>query len=441
MLAENGRSAILSLGWQLYCRPENANSGWQYNCHPNGDLTRQRTLPWTRKPSISSKRFWKLPALRAMKARLQQIVRDYVAGFADEVRTDLHGNVIVVKNPDSPLRVMLAGHCDQIGLIVQHIDENGFLYIQPIGGWDPEMLIGQRMTVWTEAGPLFGVIARKPIHLLTEDERKQAPKMKDLWLDIGAADKDEAAKIVRIGDAVTVELGFHTMRNNLAVSPAMDDKAGCWVVIEALRRACQGPSKKLACGLYAVSTVQEELGLRGARTSAFGIDPQIGVAVDVTHATDCPTIEKKEEGDVRLGKGPVIHRGPNMNHKVVQRLIAGGRRAPDRLSVGRLGQSHGHRRQRHPDQPGRRGHGADQHPQPLHAQSGGDDLAGRHRPRRRPAGPFRRAARSQRRSSRHNGAWCWRSKPHLHRPSTHPDVGRRRPACNLQPPLVGVDCS
>ena len=259
------------------------------------------------------------PSPSGYESTLQQVVRDYVAGFADEVRTDLHGNVIVVKNPDAPLRVMLAGHCDQIGLIVQHIDENGFLYVQPIGGWDPEMLIGQRMTVWAAAGPVFGVIARKPIHLLSEDERKQVPKIKDLWLDIGAANNEEAAKMVRIGDAVTVELGFHTLRNNLAVSPAMDDKAGCWVVIEAMRRACR--NKKLSCGLYAVSTVQEELGLRGARTSAFGIDPQVGVAVDVTHATDCPTIEKKEEGDIRLGRGPVVHRGPNMNHKVVERLI------------------------------------------------------------------------------------------------------------------------
>jgi endoglucanase len=175
------------------------------------------------------------------------------------------------------------------------------------------------MTVWTAGGPVFGVIARKPIHLLTEDERKQVPKMKDLWLDIGATNKDEANRIVRIGDAVTVELGFHVLRNNLAVSPAMDDKAGCWVVIEGMRRACQ--KSKFGCGLYSVSTVQEEVGLRGARTSAFGVDPQVGIAVDVTHATDCPTIEKKEEGDVRLGRGPVIHRGPNMNHHVVDRLV------------------------------------------------------------------------------------------------------------------------
>lgn len=265
------------------------------------------------------KRILETPSPSGYESPLQEIVREYVKDFADEVRTDLHGNVIVVKNPESPLRVMLAGHCDQIGLIVQHIDAEGFLYVQPIGGWDPEVLIGQRMTVWSAAGPVFGVIARKPIHLLSEEERKQVPKMKDLWLDIGAANLEEASKLVRIGDPVTVELGFRVLLNQLAVSPAMDDKAGCWVVIEALRRASK--RGRLVCGLYAVSTVQEELGLRGARTSAFGIAPQIGVAVDVTHATDCPTIDKKEEGDVRLGKGPVIHRGPNMNHKVVQRLI------------------------------------------------------------------------------------------------------------------------
>jgi len=259
------------------------------------------------------------PSPSGYESAVQQLVREYVKDFADQVRTDLHGNVIVVKNPDAPFRVMLAGHCDQIGMIVQHVDDEGFLYVQPIGGWDPIILIGQRMTVWAEGGPVFGVIARKPIHLLNEEEKKQVPKMKDLWLDVGAADKEEALKMVRIGDAVTVALGFHSMPNGFAVSPAMDDKTGCWVVIEALRRSCE--TGRLRCGLYAVSTVQEELGLRGARTSAFGVDPQVGVAVDVTHATDCPTIEKKEEGDVRLGRGPVIHRGPNMNHKVVQRLI------------------------------------------------------------------------------------------------------------------------
>jgi putative aminopeptidase FrvX len=258
------------------------------------------------------------PSPSGYESPLQQVVRDYVADFADEVTTDVHGNVIVVKNPGAATRVMFAGHCDQIGLIVQHIDDEGFIYIQPIGGWDPMMLIGQRMTVWTDDGPVFGVIAKKPIHLMTEEDRKKVPKIKDLWLDIGAADKKEVEKLVRIGDAVTVELKFNQMPNNRICSPATDDKAGLWVVIEALRRA---DKKKLNCGLYSVSTVQEEIGLRGAKTSCFGVDPQVGIAVDVTFSTDCPTIEKKEEGDVALGKGPVIHRGPNMNHEVVRRLI------------------------------------------------------------------------------------------------------------------------
>ena len=239
--------------------------------------------------------------------------------LADETRTDVHGNLIAVKNAGAPLRLMLAGHCDQIGMIVQHIDDDGFLYVQPIGGWDPIQLVGQRMTVWTAAGPIPGVIARKPIHLLTDEEKKQVPKLKELWLDIGAKDKADAQSAVRIGDAVTPELAHRRLRNDRLVSPGMDDKTGMWVVVEALRRADRS---KLRCALYAVATVQEEVGLRGARTSAFGIDPHVGVAVDVTFATDCPTMEKKEEGDVRLGAGPVIHRGPNMNPRVVERLIA-----------------------------------------------------------------------------------------------------------------------
>ena len=259
------------------------------------------------------------PSPSGYESRLQQIVRDYLAGNADDVRIDLHGNLIAVKNAAAPLRVMFAGHCDQIGLIVQHVDDDGYVYVQPIGGWDPIILIGQRATIWAETEPVQGVIGRKPIHLLTEEERKQVPKLKDLWVDIGAASKDEALRAVRIGDAVTVALGYHELPNNRAVSPAMDDKAGLWVVLEAFRRA---DARKLNCALYAVSTVQEELGLRGARTSSYGVDPHIGIAVDVTHATDCPTIDKKEEGDVRLGKGPVIYRGPNFSHKVVQRLIA-----------------------------------------------------------------------------------------------------------------------
>jgi endoglucanase len=272
------------------------------------------------------------PSPSGYERPVQDLVRRYVADFADRVTTDLHGNVIAVKNPDAPLRVMLAGHCDQIGMLVQHIDAEGFLYVNTIGGWDPQQLVGQRMTVWASGGPVPGIISRKAIHLLTEEERKQVVKLKDMWLDIGAKDKAEAESLVRIGDPVTLELGYQEMLNGRANSPAMDDKCGLWVCVEALRRASQ---KHLNCALYAVSTVQEEIGLRGAQTSAYGIDPHVGIAVDVTHATDCPTVEKKQEGDVALGKGPVIYRGPNMNPQVVERLInaAKGSEIPYQLAA------------------------------------------------------------------------------------------------------------
>ncbi len=248
----------------------------------------------------------------------QAVVRSYVQAFADQVTTDVHGNVIVAKNPGAPVRVLLAGHCDQIGLVVTYIDDKGYLYSKPIGGWDPQQLIGQRMTVWTQNGPIPAVIARKPIHLLKEEERNKVVKLEEMWLDIGANDKEEASGLVAIGDPVTLELGYQELRNGLANAPGMDNSTGVWVVIEALRRAAQQP---LNCAIYAVSTVQEEIGLRGAQTSTFGIDPHIGIAVDVTHASDCPTMDQRQQGDIRLGGGPVIERGPNVNPKLFTRLV------------------------------------------------------------------------------------------------------------------------
>jgi putative aminopeptidase FrvX len=272
----------------------------------------------------SAKKFFKevleTPSPSGYEQPVQDIVRRYVADFADDVRTDLHGNVIASCNTSAPLRVMFAGHCDQIGLIVSHINDNGYIYTNTIGGWDPQQLIGQRMTIYTADGPVPAIIARKPIHLLDQDERKQVVKQKDLWLDIGAKDKEEAAKAIAIGDPVTLELSYQEMRNGQANSPGMDNKTGLWVAIEALRRAKQRGGLNVA--LYAVSTVQEEIGLRGAITSAYGVNPQVGVAIDVTHATDCPTIDKTQEGDIKLGGGPVIYRGPNMNPPVVDRLRA-----------------------------------------------------------------------------------------------------------------------
>jgi endoglucanase len=273
------------------------------------------------------------PSPSGYERPIQDVVRKYVAGFADEVRTDLHGNVIVCQNPAAKTRVMFAGHCDQIGMLITHFHDNGFIYAQTIGGWDPQQLIGQRMVIWASGGPIPAVISRKPIHLLTDEERKQVVKLDDLWLDIGAKSKQEAQDLVRIGDPVTLQLGFQEMRNGLANSPAMDNKTGLWTVIEAIRRASQ---QSLQVGVYAVSTVAEEIGLRGAQTSAFGVDPQIGIAVDVTHATDCPTIDKRQQGDIALGNGPVIFRGPNMNPVVTDRLI---RTAKDHMIAHQLSAS------------------------------------------------------------------------------------------------------
>jgi endoglucanase len=268
-------------------------------------------------------RLLETPSPSGYERDIQDVVRAWAGEFADEVRTDSHGNVIAAINADAPLRVLFAGHCDQIGLLVSYIDDRGFLYTQTVGGWDPQQLVGQRMTVWTKKGPLPAVISRKPIHLLEDEERKQVVKAKNLWLDIGAKSKDEAKELVRIGDPVTLALGFQEMRNGFANAPGMDDKTGLWVVMEAARRIrARSKKKKLQVAVFAVSTVQEEIGLRGARTSAYGIDPHLGIAVDVTHATDCPTIDKNQEGDVRLGGGPVITRGPNMSPVVCERLIA-----------------------------------------------------------------------------------------------------------------------
>ncbi|HEY2411365.1 MAG TPA: M42 family metallopeptidase [Pirellulaceae bacterium] len=258
------------------------------------------------------------PSPSGFERPVQEVVRAYVGNFADRVTTDLHGNVIASKNADAAVRVMLAGHCDQIGMLISHIHDQGFLHAQTIGGWDPQQLIGQRMTVWTTSGPVPAVISRKPIHLLTDEERKQVVKLEDMWLDIGAKSKDEAKELVRIGDPVTLRLGFQEMRGGLANSPAMDNKCGLWVVLEALRRASK---RDLKVGVFAVSTVAEEIGLRGAQTSAFGIDPHLAIAVDVTHATDCPTIDKRQRGEINLGSGPVIVRGPNMNPGIVERLL------------------------------------------------------------------------------------------------------------------------
>ncbi|MCC9602197.1 M42 family metallopeptidase [Stieleria sp. JC731] len=261
------------------------------------------------------------PSPSGYEERIQKLVREYVQPHADEVRVDIHGNLIASCGDTSGPRLMYAGHCDQIGMLISHIDENGYVYAQTIGGWDPQQLIGQAMTIWGDDGPVPALISRKPIHLLNDQERKKVVGLDEMWLDVGAADEDQARQSIRIGDPVTLDLRMRPLMNDIVCGPGMDNKTGMWTVIEALRRAKESVRGKLKCHLHSVSTVQEEIGLRGAKTAAGSINPSVAIAVDVTHASDCPTIDKNKQGNIRLGGGPVIFRGPNINPAVAQRLI------------------------------------------------------------------------------------------------------------------------
>ncbi len=265
------------------------------------------------------------PSPSGFEEPAQQVVRDYAKNFADEISTDVHGNVIAVRNAEAPLRVMLAGHVDQVGLMVQHISDEGMLHVGSIGGIDPKVMLSQRVTVHTAKGALPGVIGRQPIHVLTAEAR-QSEKLEihHLFVDIGAKDRAAAEKLVAIGDPITYDLYFTELQDQLVAAPGLDDKVGSFVTMEVLR---QLPKSRLNCAVYAVSTVQEEMGLRGARTSAFGVDPHVGIAIDVTHATDYPGMEPKRTGKVEVGKGPALARGPNINPPLRRILVEAADRA------------------------------------------------------------------------------------------------------------------
>lgn len=250
---------------------------------------------------------------------VQRVYRRYVEQFADEVRTDVMGNVIAGLNTGGSPRVMLAGHADEIGFQVRYISDEGMLYVGGIGGHDAVVAAGQRVNVHTAAGPVSGVLGRKAVHLLEGDEKDKAPKLKDMWIDIGAADKKEAEQVVSIGDCVTYAASFQVLRNSVAVARSFDDKMGAFVVAEAMRLLRE---KEPAAAVFSVATVQEEVGFRGAIPSSFGIAPDVGVGVDVGHSTDYPGADKKTGGDIKLGGGPMIGRGSHINPRVFELMVA-----------------------------------------------------------------------------------------------------------------------
>jgi endoglucanase len=240
--------------------------------------------------------------------------------FAEKIERDVHGNAIAVLNAKAEFKVMLAGHSDEIGFIISHISEEGYLHVIPIGGIDCGVLPGSQVKVMTDKGLVDGVIGKKPIHLMENSERIKAVELKDLWVDIGAKDRKDALKVAAVGDPVAFAPNFLELRNNLFSSKGCDNKMGAFVVSEVLKILSEKKSR-LSVGVYAVSTVQEEVGLRGATTSAFGIDPRVGIAVDVGFASDMPGIDKRTVGEVYLGKGPILHAGPVINRALGKLMI------------------------------------------------------------------------------------------------------------------------
>lgn len=251
-----------------------------------------------------------------------RVWRKEAESFADRVTADVTGNSVAVVNADGTPRVMFAGHIDEIGLMVIHLDDEGFLFFQPIGGWDPQVMVGQRVIILGKSGPVEGVIGKKAVHLMKPDERDKVSKPTDLWIDIGAKDKKDAAKRVRVGDPAVLACSAVELPNGRLVSRSIDNRIGAFVVLEALRLLARTKPKVAA---FAVATTQEEIawaaGGGGARTSAAGLTPSVALVVDVTHATDYPGLEKKEVGDFQLGGGPVLSRGSAVNPVVFDLLV------------------------------------------------------------------------------------------------------------------------
>jgi len=239
------------------------------------------------------------------------------ASFAT-LSSDGLGSSIARVGDAGPL-LAVVGHIDEIGLVVTHIDEKGFLWFAPIGGWDPQILVGQRVEVHGKDSAVPGVVGRKPIHLLSPDQRKKVVELKGLHIDVGAVDREDAEGLVRVGDPVVIAAEPQRLAGERLVSRAMDNRLGAYVALEALRRCHERDS--LGGSFAAIAAVQEEIGLYGARTSAFELRPDLALAIDVTHATDAPGVEEKEIGSHALGSGPAIGRGSTLSPKVFDLLV------------------------------------------------------------------------------------------------------------------------
>lgn len=258
------------------------------------------------------------PSPSGYEGPARRIWCEALSEVADEVRVDVHGNAIAALNPGGSPRIMLAGHIDELGFQICHIEESGLMRFRPIGGHDLRSVSGRRIHIHTSKGPILAVIGQTPVHLMKDRTRSIPIRAESMWIDAGFDSRRKAEKVVQIGDPATYVDSFAEINSSVAVARGFDNRVGAFIVGETLRALAS--TKNLKPAVFAVATVQEEIGIRGAKTSAFGLDPDVGIAVDVTWATDNPGGNAKEIGEVKLGKGPVISRGPNINHALFDLL-------------------------------------------------------------------------------------------------------------------------
>jgi putative aminopeptidase FrvX len=259
------------------------------------------------------------PSPVGYETRGQRVWLDYAAQFADETYWDAYGNCVAVLNKGGSPRLMLAGHADEIAMAVNYIDDEGYIYVRRMGGIDPAITKAQRVTIHTRKGPVKGVVGNVAIHLMKFEGDPKPPKIHDLFIDIGAEGKKEAKKLVEIGDPITLVDEFDLLRGDLAVARAFDNRIGTWAVAETLRLLRES-KHRVQAEVCAVSNVQEEVGCFGARQIGYALKPDVALVVDVTHATDYPTVSKAQHGHIKLGKGPTITRGGCNHPEVVARL-------------------------------------------------------------------------------------------------------------------------
>jgi endoglucanase len=255
------------------------------------------------------------------ETRGQRVWLDYAKQFAEDTFSDAYGNCVAVLNKGGTPRLMLAGHADEIAMSVNYINDEGYVYVRKMGGVDPAITKAQRVVIHSRNGPVAGVVGNVAPHLMKEERDQKTPKMHDLFLDIGVSSREEAQKLIRVGDPITLNAEFELLRNDLAIARAFDNRIGTFAVVEALRLLKESKIK-LHAEVCAVSNVQEEVGLLGARQIAYSLKPDIALVVDVTHATDYPCVQKSQHGDVNLGSGPTITHGGCNHPDVVARIEA-----------------------------------------------------------------------------------------------------------------------